>query len=377
MSVSELAINDKIRDMLGETGLRDLSMSLWAVDCQTCGGFLGEEVPALCVDDYTIFAHATLHHQSCRAPQWNDSGGIIAPSGDHISYLTRMLMLPFVVDGRKQTRTAMLINPGLEAVILEPDENQQWRVRLNNGFTEAGLLPAGKANFAEPAKGATAFVSNTSIAVTFESARFGVYEAPAEPQFRDRAHAFGGIVVCVTHVLHPGKFDKEDFGRALASGQILTGWVPLHGAATVPAQTDSPLGVTCVLHWTGKRMSVGTQVDRLSGSLSSKRARAWAERLITASGDRIIPWRLVDDGNPEDGWHTLTVLSANSYLLRRYPDGWMLVRAFSQVLGSSVESDNEAKAWAGEVLRFKAGVTGLSWEPGPTIPGSHTLYAKA
>ena len=115
MTIKELAISDKIRHELGEDGLRDLCASMWAVDCQTCGGFLGDETPALCVDDSVVFAHATLHHQACRAPEWNDSGVVIRPSGDHISYITTMLMLPLLRGQQGQLWPMMLINRGWRA----------------------------------------------------------------------------------------------------------------------------------------------------------------------------------------------------------------------------------------------------------------------
>ena len=355
MTISELAIDDKIHYKLSEDGLRDLCTSMWAVDCQTCGRFLGDEAPALCVDDSIVFAYATLHHPSCHPPEWNDSGVAIRPSGDHLSYITTMLMLPLLRGQQEQMWPMLLINPGLEGVTLAPDEHQQWRVRPNAGFSAAGLVPVGQVKIGKPVTGATAFVSETSIAVTFDDAPFGVYEAPADEPFRESARARGGILAGVTHALHPGELTQESFDNALVAGKILMGWVGLHGTKPVSAPNGSALNATCVLHWNDHRMSVGTLVDRAPRILTSKKARSWAQRMITAGGDRVIPWRLVDDDNPDDGWYTMTVMSARQYFLRRYTDGWKLVQAFSRVDGDSVESDNEAKAWAAAVLRHKTG----------------------
>jgi len=48
----------------------------------------------------------------------------------------------------------------------------------------------------QPVKGTTAFVSDTSITVTFEDAPPGIYEAPADEEFREIARARGGILAC-------------------------------------------------------------------------------------------------------------------------------------------------------------------------------------
>jgi hypothetical protein len=65
------------------------------------------------------------------------------------------------------------------------------------------------------------------------------------------------------------------------------------------------------------------------------------------------------------------------YILRRYSDGWKLIQAYEQVIGKGVETGNEARAWAADVMQHRAGVFGLSWEPGPSTPGSSTLYSRA
>jgi hypothetical protein len=70
MPVAEVMVSEKIYQKLGEDVLRDVTSCLWAVDCQTCGGFLGDDPPALYVDDLMVFAVATLHHQRCRDPGW-------------------------------------------------------------------------------------------------------------------------------------------------------------------------------------------------------------------------------------------------------------------------------------------------------------------
>jgi hypothetical protein len=377
MGVEKALINEKISSELGEEGLRDLFACLWPVDCQTCGRFLGDEPPALCVDDSIIFAVASLHHPGCRAPVWNDSGVITSVSDvSALSYITASLLLPLGRNGREEWWPMMVVNPGLESVVMERDD-QNWRVRPSLAFKAAGLVPPGPGlMIGRPIDGAVTLITDTSVAVAFQVTPPRTFEAPADEAILECVRARGGVLVGVTHAVNPGELTEEGLNTAMATGQILMGWAGIHGAAS-PAKRSSPeLGVTCVLHWNERRMSVGTLLGRTPKFLSSKKARAWATRIIGAANGALLAWELADQDAPEDGWFTMDALSAKQYFLRRYPSGWTLVQAYSQVGGKSVESDNEAKAWAAGVLRYRTGITSVTWEPGPTTPGSSTLYAQ-
>jgi hypothetical protein len=52
----------------------------------------------------------------------------------------------------------------------------------------------------------------------------------------------------------------------------------------------------------------------------------YGHQAVTRKGS--LDWEATRDGNHDAGWYTMHALSANQYLLRRYPDGWRLVRAF-------------------------------------------------
>ena len=378
MGVEKVLINEKIAGKLGEDGLRDLSACLWAVDCQTCGRFLGDKPAALCVDDSIVFAVASLHHPGCRAPEWNDSGVITAASDvESLSYITTMLRLPLGRNGQAEMWPMMVVNPGLESVVLEPEQGR-WRVRPNLAFMKAGLVPPGpRLKIPEPVDGAVAFITRTSVAVAFQIAPLRTYEAPADEETLECARARGGVLIGVTHAVHPGELTEKDLHAVMAGGQILMGWAGVHGSAAAARRKAPGLGVTCVLHWNDHHISVGTLLGRAPKVFSSKKARAWATRLIGAPDGALLPWEPADKNRPGDGWFTMNALSVSQYFLRRYSDGWKLVQAYSQAGGKSVESDNEAKAWAAAVLRHHTGISGLAWEPGPTTPGSSTLYARA
>jgi hypothetical protein len=131
MPVNDVLINDDIVKQLGEAGLREVCACLWAVDCQTCGRFLGEDPPAMCVDDMLLYAAVGLHHHGCRSPYWNDSGVIhLQGSAEaYLSHITCMIDFPIAVDGGLEYLPMLLVNPGLEQVILERDQTQRWRVQ--------------------------------------------------------------------------------------------------------------------------------------------------------------------------------------------------------------------------------------------------------
>lgn len=381
MTVREAVVDEKTLQTLGEDELRDVCACLWAVDCQTCGGFLGDDPPALVVDDSMVFATATLHHSRCRPAQWNDTGLVLRASGDYVSFLTRTVILPLATggDGDVEFWPMVLVNPGLECVTLRRDQAGRWRLQPDTEFSAAGLVALGLALVHRtPLEGVIARVMAGSVAVTFQTVPLGTYEVPADEGYLECVRERDGVLVGVTHAVNPGEFTREDLQAAMEGPQMLAGWVGLDGQATPGRQRNvAGLGVTCVLHWNERHMSVGALIGRAPKLLGSRRAQSWAQGVIGADGHALLPWKLVDGNQPSGGWYTINALSGKQYFLRRHSDGWKLVQAYSWVDGKTVETDNEAKAWAAGVLQFRAGISGLNWEPGPSTPGSETLYASA
>ena len=121
---------------------------------------------------------------------------------------------------------------------------------------------------------------------------------------------------------------------------------------------------------------MGTLIQQASGRLSAERARARAERVIGAGRDGPLAWRPVRDGQPGEGWQARGS-SGHDHVLRRHADGWKLLLVCGQDAGTRAETDNEAKAWAADQLRFQAGISGLTWRPAPSEPGSLTWYGIA
>jgi hypothetical protein len=379
VAVTELAVSEVIRQKLGDDGLSDLAARLWAVDCQTCGRFLGGDPPSVCVDDLTVFVVATLHHQRCRTPEWNDSMVIRAGSGDYLSIVARMVLLPLASDdGREELWPMLVVNPGLECVPLERAHGGKWRAGANPEFAGAGLVrPGPELRLGVPVEGAVARIMDSSVTVVLQVPPFAVYEAPADDRILACARAREGVLLGVTQLLHPGDFGFDDLRETLADPQTLAGWVCLHGSAPRPRRKARARGEVCVLHWNSGHLSVGRLVRQAPRRFSRDRARSWAERIIGPDRGAPLIWQPAQEGCPDEGWDVQKPFSMQRYFLRLHPDGWKLVQAYSSTSGTVAETDNEAKAWAADVLRFQAGISGVAWKPGPSTPGSVTLYALA
>lgn len=376
MAVTTLVVSEMTRLMLGDDGLAALAECLWPVDCQSCGRFLGDDPPAVVVDDLNGVVVASLHHQRCRVPEWNDSMLVVAGSGQYTTFVARMMLLPTTTsDGTKAAYPLMLVNPGLECVGLQRTQGG-WQVGHSHWLARAGLVrPGPLLGLGAPVDGLVARAADSSVAVVLQVPPFTAYEVPADERILDRARALGGVLVAVTPTLNPGKLDFCDLLEALADPRTLAGWAALHGIRRPPRRRFRLRPQVCVLHWTDDLLSVGRLVGRASGKLTADRARAWAERVINASGPLI--WQPVQEGRPGEGWQAQDFFSAQQHVLRRHADGWRLVLVCGQTAQARVETDNEAKAWAADMLRLQAGISGLTWRPGPSTPGSVTLYGTA
>ncbi len=377
MALTSVLLSEETQRRLGEVGLDELTGCMWPVDCQTCGTMLGDDPPALCVDELAVSVSASLHHQACRTPEWNDSGTVRMPPGDFISFVTRMVLLPMTGRRGEESCPLMVVNPGLEYVPLVR-AGAGWRVGPP-AFAAAGLVSPGRdLRIGVPIGGAVARVMESEVAVAFQDPPFRVYEATADGGIAECARARGGLLFGVTHFLHPGSLSAEDLYAVIGNRQMLAGWVGVHGAAR-PRPKRTGRRQVCMLVWSPRQMTVGRLTGVAPARFGEDRAKAWAGRLIGRErGGPLHEWKLIDAGCPDDGWRVMQAFSARQYFLFRHEDGWKLVLSYSHVAGGGwAETDNEAEAWAAGVLSFRAGLTGLDWIPGLGTPGSVTLYARA
>lgn len=381
MAVTKLVVDTAIPERLGQDCMNELAGALFAVDCQTCGKPLGTEPPALCLDDMMVFVAAGLHHPACRRSGWSQGIGLNM-NAEHLSWVATILLVPFgTSEDNLDMRPMMLVNPGLEQVYLKQDEQSgTWRVAPHNQFPAAGLVPLGQQFIIDrPIPGAIARLLPGSIAVTMQNPLSQTFEAPADRASLDRARELGGVIIAVTNFVHPNQIRTgDDLGRLFSSGRLLLGWVGLHGTPIPdpPADPDH-VPATYVLHWNRAHATVGRVLGHTDDAMKDGEAKKWAEQIIGAEA-ALIGWRRVDQRRPDDGWQTTDALSVKNFVLRHVNDGWQLTAVMSQIGGrTNFESDNEAKAWAAEVLQHRAGIRRATWDAGATTPGSTSLYTTA
>jgi len=378
MAVTTLLVCETTRQRLGDSGLGELAACLWPVVCQSCGRLLGDEPPTVVIDELNLVAMASLHHLSCRLPGWNDSLIVMVGSGQYTTFVARMVLLPLVAtDGSTETCPLMLINPGLECVQLQRGRDGTWQVRNSDWLARGELARPGRpVRIGVPADGVIARATDTSVAVVHQVPPFTVYEAPADELLIDRVRTLGGVLVAVTPTLNPGDFAVSELHAALAHPSTLALWAGLHGAHRPRRRRFRLRKEVCVLHWSSEQISVGRLVGQAPGRLSAGRARAWAERVISPGEVGSLTWQPVREGRPDEAWRARGS-PAHEHVLRRHPAGWNLVLVCGQAAGTRAETDNEAKAWAAETLQLQAGISGLTWMPGPSMPGMFTWYGIA
>ena len=221
----EVICDQNTRDKLGEDGLAEVRASLWAQDCQSCGRPLGSGPPALCVDDVSEFATASLHHPRCRPARWNDGSVIYAAGGDMVSWCARTFMLPAMAGRKADPRPVLLVNPGLEMIMLEPGGGT-WRPAYHRQFESLGLVPPGRRLRIDRAvPGAFARMTASSVSVTVESPPPQTYDADAEGEILARAQELRGVLLMITHALNPATLTGQDIRQLLQSGRVICGWV--------------------------------------------------------------------------------------------------------------------------------------------------------
>ncbi|WP_031172797.1 hypothetical protein [Streptosporangium roseum] len=153
--------------------------NLWPVDCQTCGRPLRDKPPALLVDDMIAFGIAALHHPACQASDWNDGTAHVSARGHLVSRRARVVLPPFLRNRTPEPRPMLLINPGLETVMLELDDQQRWRAAVHQSFFDIGLRPPGNELVIDrPLPDIIGQVTSDALAVRFKTLGPSEHYAP-------------------------------------------------------------------------------------------------------------------------------------------------------------------------------------------------------
>lgn len=232
MTLEAASVNQKVRERFGAAGLKLVTESLWAVDCQTCGATLRGEAPTLAVDEMGGFVVANLHHRKCRPSEWNDSGGVVMSSDAHLSYTCLSFVLPLQDGERPDNRPVLLVNPGLEIIMASRDPLGRWSVEMEAFFTDAGLrsTAAGPSVLLDrPVAGATAHTSNNSVTVQLQTPPYPAYSASTNAQMRTAIQKHNGLLLIATHSVNPGEqiHGQQLLQSVLAGDRSVGGWVQL------------------------------------------------------------------------------------------------------------------------------------------------------
>ncbi|GAA5079791.1 hypothetical protein [Nocardia iowensis] len=222
-------VDDLTSERLGPDGLKDLTVHLWPHECQTCGRPFNGTRAALRVEVGAYVATADLHHPDCCAPRWDDAPGPSSTAAT-VNFVATTVLLPIIGEqsGAEALRPFLLVNPGLEQVILaEFDEG--WRVATTNYYAQYGLTGGGSVlRIDHTVPDAIAHLGEDhTVTVRLGDLRAG-WTGDCGPEITAVVRELGGIVVAVSTAIHPA-LDSivADFADAISHGQVAGGWVPL------------------------------------------------------------------------------------------------------------------------------------------------------
>lgn len=237
--LEQLATTRQQRSALGRAALARLREHLWPVDCQTCGQALGNTRPALVVDDLGTTARASLHHERCRAPVWNDSGIVVHnSSAATLTYVSGAFLAPLHVDEHgsgdyaRRDLPAMLVNPGLETANLRRQGRRRWQVGSLDEYTALGFESFEAMRIGEHTAMVTGQLVGTDLVV---SCLGEVWSSPTNERVLEQIRVDGGLMLIVTSALNPhedGAFAR--IPQCLETGQALVCWVALDTDQATP-----------------------------------------------------------------------------------------------------------------------------------------------
>jgi hypothetical protein len=230
-------VSPRTVEELGRDGIAELAAHLWPANCQSCGCPLDDEPPALLVDDLMVSAAASLHHPHCQRPEWNDSGGIKMTSTELLTHRSSALMMP-VPSGGPDRRPVerlptLLVNPGLEMVMLRRGADRSWRVATVELYAHHGLRGAGadlrNPSEGRPVAGIRAGLGDAGISVELPHA---TWTASIEPAVGAEIRRLAGLVLAVTTMVQPARpAPLPHLVSAMRAGQVALGWVRVDVAA--------------------------------------------------------------------------------------------------------------------------------------------------
>lgn len=193
------------------------------------------------------FLQAHLHHETCRPPAWVENPRFLAEgtAARALTYTTHHMLPQFVIfPGAGPGLPIIAVNPGLEAVTLDRDDDGAWKVATVRRYIAFGLHQASLDEPVKPVPGSALHVAkrtdghNPECQVTLAN---GHTWTTRPPHFVLTAiERLRGVALLVTTILDPIKIDSsfgfDELIRLIATGQCAIGWIPLTSVRTAPAR---------------------------------------------------------------------------------------------------------------------------------------------
>ncbi|MFD9965030.1 hypothetical protein [Amycolatopsis sp. NPDC058986] len=215
----------------GRDGLEELSRNLWPVLCQTCGGQLGEDPPAVVVVEDLFEVTASLHHQGCQRQRWTAHPLDLAQR--YTSTHFRFVVVPFGNPARDPFLPTVLINPSLELVSFAR-EGDSYRATTVAGLRPLGLLPPQNGRLPTPEASRRGTVSAWLLEDRV-IVQYGNLQWPVPIPDAGTIRRAGQVVLGVSTAFDPYSMDNpEQIKRVLRAGDIALATVPLNTTEPAP-----------------------------------------------------------------------------------------------------------------------------------------------
>ncbi|MEU3774283.1 hypothetical protein AB0F11_13965 [Streptomyces sp. NPDC032472] len=228
MAVTELLVADEIMSRLSEQARKEVAFNLHKRDCQTCGQPLGDQTPALAVDDLGPVLSTTLNHQDCRPSGWYELRSIMV--GTHMSWTSRFFTLPMDEENDRPPRATLIVCPHLEGVNLDQDGGDGWSVTTERYWRARGFRPMGRElrvdKWVADQKPPRARLTGSTIHI--DAGPDGQWSSSADLDTIKACRALGGLLLGISTACEPtSTIGLPDLMRYGAAGYIFLGWVPL------------------------------------------------------------------------------------------------------------------------------------------------------